>query len=180
MARVWLPPSVKFHDFLNAMAGATACIQPGIDGVVVEMPCALSWPTLLWVYLLFLVRLGGWETGRPEAWSEVMLVAIPKKTDKVGFRAMRYISLLLVLQKIYVRALQTAVRRKRKPHSTNILVFCASEIHCRSHGGVETSAQQGGTKGCWRFRGLCRRRGAIDGIRHRDVTEALLQKGMHP
>ena len=67
MARGWLPPSVKFHDFLNAMAGAKACKQPGIDGVVVEMPRALSWPTLLWVYLLFLVRLGGWETERPEA-----------------------------------------------------------------------------------------------------------------
>ena len=37
---------------------------------------------------------------RPEAWSEVMLVAIPKKTDKVGFRAMPYISLLPVLQQI--------------------------------------------------------------------------------
>ena len=42
MARVWLPPAVKFHDFLNAMAGAKACKQPGIDGVVVETLCALS------------------------------------------------------------------------------------------------------------------------------------------
>ena len=43
-------------------------------------------------------RMGDAE--RPEAWSEVMLVAIPKKTDKVGFRAMPYISLLPVLQQI--------------------------------------------------------------------------------
>ena len=86
------------------------------------MTRALSWPTLLWVYLLFLVRLGGWETERLEAWREVVLVAIPKKTDK-GFRAMRYISLFPVLQKFYVRALQTAVRRERRPHEKNIRGF---------------------------------------------------------
>ena len=40
----WQPPVVKFHDFLNALA------------------------TLLWLYLLLPVRLGGWETERPEAW----------------------------------------------------------------------------------------------------------------
>ena len=32
-----------------------------------------------------LVRLGGCETERPEAWREVVLTAIPKKTDKVEF-----------------------------------------------------------------------------------------------
>ena len=88
----------------------------GSDGVVVEMVRALSWSTLLWLYLLFLVRLGGWETERPEAWREVVWTATPKKSDKVGFRAMRHISLLLVIQKFYIRALQTAVRRERKPH----------------------------------------------------------------
>ena len=72
----------------NAFAGAKACKQPGSDGVVVEMVRALSWSTLLWLYLLFLVRLGGWETERPEAWREVVLTAIPKKSDKVGFRSM--------------------------------------------------------------------------------------------
>ena len=35
--------------------------QPGSDGVVVEMVRALSWSTLLWLCLLFLVRLGGWD-----------------------------------------------------------------------------------------------------------------------
>ena len=43
-----------------------------------------------------------------------MLVAIPTKSDKVGFRAMRYISLLPVLQNSCVRALQVAVRRERR------------------------------------------------------------------
>ena len=34
---------------------------------------------------------------------------------------MRYICLLPVIQKFYIRALQSAVRRERKPHETNIL-----------------------------------------------------------
>ena len=54
----WQPPIVKFHDFLNALASAKTCKQPGSDGVVVEMVRAFSWSTLLWLYLLFLVRLG--------------------------------------------------------------------------------------------------------------------------
>ena len=74
---------VKFDDFLIAMTSAEACKQPGVDGVVVEMVRALSWPTLLWLYLLFLVRVRGWERERPEAWREVTLVAIPNKSDKV-------------------------------------------------------------------------------------------------
>ena len=69
------------------------------------------------------MRLGGWETEKPEAWSEVILSAIPKKTGKVGLLSMRYISLLPVLQKFYSRALQTAVKRERKPHETNILGY---------------------------------------------------------
>ena len=56
-----------------------ACKQPVVDGVVVEMVRSLSWPTLLWLYLLFLVRLGGLETERSGGWREVMLVAIPEK-----------------------------------------------------------------------------------------------------
>ena len=67
MAQGWQPPVVKFHDFLNVLVGAKACKQLGSDGVVVEMVRALSWTTLLWLYLPFLVRLGGWETERPEA-----------------------------------------------------------------------------------------------------------------
>ena len=69
----WQPPAVKFHDFLNALTSAKMGKQPGSDGVVVEMVRALSWSTLLWLYLLFLVRLGGWETERPDAWREVVL-----------------------------------------------------------------------------------------------------------
>ena len=95
----WQPPVVKFHDFLNTLASANNCKQLGSDGVVAEMVRALSWTSLFWLYLLFLVRLGGWETEKPEACSEVILFAIPKKTDKVGLQSMRYISLLLVLQK---------------------------------------------------------------------------------
>ena len=71
--------------------------------------------------VLFLDRLGGWETERPEAWREVVLTATGEKSDKMVFRAMRYFSLLPVLQKFYIRALHTAVRRERKPHETNIL-----------------------------------------------------------
>ena len=70
---------------------------------------ARGWLPLLWIYLLFLVRLGGWLEERPEAWHETMLVAIPKKTFKVGFRAVRYISLLPVLQKFHVRARETNI-----------------------------------------------------------------------
>ena len=52
----------KSHDISTAMTSAEACTQPGVDVVVVEMVRALSWPTLLWLYLLFLVRVRGWET----------------------------------------------------------------------------------------------------------------------
>ena len=86
IAAGWQPLVVTFHDFLKALASAKTCKQPGSDGVVVEMVRALSWSTLLWLYLLFLVRLGGWETERLDAWREVVLTAIPKKSDKVGFR----------------------------------------------------------------------------------------------
>ena len=99
------------------------CKQLGSDGVVVEMVRALSWSTLLWLYLLFLVRLGVWETERPDSCFEVVLTAIPKKSDKVGFRSLRYVGLLLVVQKFYTRALQSAVRRESKPHETNIFGF---------------------------------------------------------
>ena len=101
-------------DFLIAMTSAEACKQPGVDGVVVEMVRALSWPTLLWLYLIVpgaSARLGDRDLW---AWREVMLVAIPNKSDKVGFRAMRCISLLPVLQNCYARALQVAVRRERE------------------------------------------------------------------
>ena len=63
------------------------------------------------------------ETERPDVWCEVVLTAIPKKSDKVGFRSMRYISLLPVIQKFYIRVLQTVVRRDRQPHETNILGY---------------------------------------------------------
>ena len=66
------------------------------------------------------------------------MTAIPKKSDKVGFRSMRYICLLLVIQKFYIRALQTAVRRERKPHETNILGYEPG----RSIAGVTATLRQ--------------------------------------
>ena len=64
--------------------------------------------------------------------------AIPKTSDKVGFRSMRYISLLPVVQKFYIRALQSAVRRERKPHETNILGYEPG----RSTAGVAATLRQ--------------------------------------
>ena len=176
----WQPPAVTFHDFLNALASAKMGKQPGSDGVVVEMVRALSWSTLLWLYLLFLVRLGGWETERPDAWREVVLTALPKNSDKVGFRSMRYISLLPVIQKFYIRALQSAVRRERKPHETNILGYEPG----RSNAGVTATLRQVLSKAAeWcvgAYVASADVEGAFDGIKHDDVEKALLQKGVHP
>ena len=175
----WQPPAVKFHDFLNALASAKMGKQPRSDGVV-KMVRALSWSTLLWLYLMYLVRLGGWETERPDAWREVVLTAIPKKSDKVGFRSMRYISLLPVIQKFYIRALQSAVRRERKPHETNILGYEPG----RSTAGVTATVRQVLSKAAeWRvgaFVASADVEGAFDGIKHDDVAKALLQKSVHP
>ena len=55
----WQLFAAKFHDFLNALASANMCKQLGSNGAVVDMVRALSWSTLLWLCLLFLVRLGG-------------------------------------------------------------------------------------------------------------------------
>ena len=78
------------------------------------------------------------------------MTSFPKKSDKVGFRS-RYISLLLVIQKFYIRALQTAVRRERKPHETNILGFepgrSTTSVGCHFFGvqnvflGIQRSAK---------------------------------------
>ena len=176
----WQPPVVKFDDFLNALAGVKNCKQPGSNGVVAEMVRALSWTTLLWLYLLFLVRLGGWETEKPESWNEVILIAIPKKTDKVGLQFMRYISLLLVLQKFYIRALQAAVKRERKPHETNILGYVSG----RSTAGITATLRQILGKATEWSIGACVAsadvESAFDCIKDMDVERALLQKGVHP
>ena len=130
--------------------------QPGSDGVVVEMVRALSWPTLLWLYLLFLVRLG-WETERPEAWREVVLTAIPEKSGKVGFRAMIYTSVCCQCCKSSIFV--PAVRRERKPHETNILGYEPG----RSSAGVTSISRQVLNKAAeWGV-------GAFDGILHEDV-----------
>ena len=40
---------------------------------------ALGWSTLLWLHLLFLVRLCGWEIERIDDWREVVLTGIPEE-----------------------------------------------------------------------------------------------------
>ena len=121
MARGWQPPAVKLHDSLNAIASAKACKQPGVDGVVVEMVRSLSWPTLFWLYLLFLGAIGELGDRDLRLGEKLCWWPFPRNLAKVGFRAMRYTSLLPVLQKFYVRALQAVVRRERRPHESNIL-----------------------------------------------------------
>ena len=172
----WHPLMGKFHDFLTAMTSAEACKQLGVDGVVVEEVRALSWPTILWLWC-------EWEAGRPrpEAWREVMLVAIPKKTDKVGFRAMRYISLLPVLQNCYVRALQVAVRRERGDSMRQTsCVFELQRFTANVTGTLRQVLSKAAEWGVGANVASADVEGAFDGIRHEDVTQALLQKGVHP
>ena len=118
----WQPLAVKFYDFLNALA---------------SLQCANNLDLMVWSLKWYVLSAGQlscgciscswyvWEVGRQrlDDWREVVLTAIPKKSEKVGFRSMRYISLLLVIQKFYIRALQSAVGRERKPHETNILGY---------------------------------------------------------
>ena len=105
--------------------------------------------------------------------------AIPKKTHKVGLESMRYISLLLVLQKFYIRALQTAVRRERKPHETNILEYEPG----RSTAGIAATLRQilgkAAELGIGAFIASANVESAFDCIKHMDVERALLQKGVH-
>ena len=60
------------------------------------------------------MRLGGWETERPEAWREVVLTAIPKKSDKVG-------SCNEIHQS--VASVKKVLHPCLKPHETNILGY---------------------------------------------------------
>ena len=110
-----------------------------------------------------------------------MLVAIPNKSDKVGFRAMRYISLLPVLQNCYVRALQVAVRRERGDPMRQ--ASCGFELE-RFTAGVTGTLRQVLSKAAeWGVGANVASadvEGAFDDIGHEDVTQALLQKGVHP
>ena len=141
---------------------------------------ALSWPTLLWLCLLFLVCLRDWETERPEAWRGVVPTANPKKSDKVGFRAMRYITLLPVLQKFCIPALQTAMRRESKPHETNILGYEPGRSTAGVTGTLRQAFSKAAERGVDAFVASADVEGAFDCIRHEDVEKALLQKGVHP
>ena len=59
----WQPPVVKFHDFLNALASAKNCKQPGSDGVVAEMIRALNWTLCYGSIYCFLYD---WVAGKPK------------------------------------------------------------------------------------------------------------------
>ena len=120
----------------------------------------------------------GWlgDSERPDAWREVVLTTLPKKSDKVGFRSMRYISLLPVVQKFYIRALQSAVRREGKPHETNILGYEPG----RSTAGVTATLRQVLSKaaewGVGAFVASADVEGAFDGIKHDDVEKLCCRK----
>ena len=111
---------------------------------------------------------------------EVILTATPKKTDKVGLKSIRYISLLREIQKFYIRALQTAVKRERRPNETNILGYEPG----RSTAGITATLRQilgkASEWGIGAFVASADVEAAIDCIRHMDIERALLQKGVHP
>ena len=108
------------------------------------------------------------------------MTSIPKKTDKVGLKSMRYISLLPVIQKFYNRALQTAVKREKRTHETNILGYEPG----RSTAGITATLRQILGKATeWSigaFVASADVEGAFDCIEHVDIERALLQKGVHP
>ena len=110
-----------------------------------------------------------------------MLVAIPNKSDMVGFRAMRYISLLPVLQNCYVRALQVAVRRERRdPMRQTSCGFELERFTANVTGTLRQVLSEAAEWGVGADVASADVEGAFDGIRHEDVTQALLQKGVHP
>ena len=92
---------------------------------------------------------------------------------------MRYISLLLVVQKFYIRGLQTAVRRERKPHETNIVGFDP----WRSTSGIIAILRQIlGKASEWGIGAFVARadvESVFGCIRHMDVECVVLQKGVH-
>ena len=85
-----------------------------------------------------------------------------------------------MIQKFYIRALQTAVRRERKPHETKIL-GCEPR---RSTAGVAATLRQVLSKAAERsvgaFVASADLEGAFDCVKHDDVEKAWLQKGVHP
>ena len=130
---------------------------------------ALRRSTLLWLYLLFLV----WESERPDAWHEVVLTAIPQKSDKVGFCSRRYISLFPVIQKFYTRAVQVAVRRERKPTRNKHLGQRVREIHCWCHCNTETVSSMAAVWCVGAFVASADVEGVFDCVKHDDVERAL-------
>ena len=85
-----------------------------------------------------------------------------------------------MIQKFCIRALQTAVKRERKPHEPNILGY---ELG-RSTAGITLNLRQilgkAAEWGVEAFVASADVEGAFDCIKHADVERALLQKGVHP
>ena len=85
-------------------------------------------------------------------------------------------SLLPVLQKFYVRALQVAVRCERRPHLSNILGFEPGRCTAGVIGTLRQVLSKAPEWCVGAFVTSADVKGAFDGIRHEDVTQALLQK----
>ena len=84
--------------------------------------------------------------------------------------------MLLVLQKIYIRALQTAVKRERRPNETNILGYEPG----RSTAGITATLREiFGRAAEWVFGAFVASadvEGAFGCIRHMDIERALPAK----
>ena len=125
-----------------------------------------------------------WEVGRqrdPRLGVRVVLPAIPKKSDKVGFRAMstHQSAASTVKSSTFVPCrLQSDVRE-----NVMIQTSWANEPG-RSTAGVTGSLRQvlseAAEWGVGAFVASADVEGAFDCIRHEDVEKALLQKGVHP
>ena len=75
-----------------------------------------------------------------------------------------------MIQKFYIRALQSAVRRERKPHETNTL----GDEPWRSTAGHTATLRQVLSKaaGVGAFVASADEEGAFDGIKHDDVEKS--------
>ena len=66
------------------------------------------------------------------------------------------------------------MRREQRPHETNILVYE------RGTGTLRQVLSKAAEWGVGAFVASADVEGAFDGIQHKDVAQALLQKGVHP
>ena len=141
----------------------------------------LPWDSLVWLYLLLLMRFSGWDREDPKGWKEVVMVAIPKPgTDKKGMEALRLISLLPVLQKTYVRMLQLAETPERSADVCNVLGYragCSPADVSESARLALAKADEWGLPIAIASADVLR---AFEQVRHADIAESLLSKKVHP